>query len=251
MSNFTPLTDGMDANAVNFNGPLQELSNAIDNRADGSTAMPSPAITSFASSQHDHTDAANGGQIPPGALDDTGASAGDVPTVQSGGGVAWQAFRVVPAGAMMPYAAAVAPSGWLLCDGSAVSRTTYADLFAAIGTSFGSGDGSTTFNLPDMRGRVPGGLDNMGGTSANRVTDAQADSVGGSVGAEDHTLSEGEMPSHTHDMERRGEGSYLSDTRVRAGGSSATTNYATESAGGDQPHNNVQPTLFLSYIIAT
>lgn len=74
-----------------------------------------------------------------------------------------------PPGAYMPYAGATAPTGWLLCAGQAVSRTTYAALFAAIGTTHGAGDGSATFNLPDLRGRVPAGKDNMEGTAANRL----------------------------------------------------------------------------------
>lgn len=108
----------------------------------------------------------------------------------------------VPVGALLPYAGTASPDTnvWLLCDGDAVSRTTYAALFTAIGTTFGNGDGSTTFNLPDLRGRVPMGLDNMGGSSANRVTDASADSLGGAVGSEDHTLTASEMPSHTHSI---------------------------------------------------
>ena len=76
---------------------------------------------------------------------------------------------IIPAGSMLPYGGATAPPGWLLCDGSAVSRTTYAALFAAISTAFGAGDGSTTFNLPDARGRVLVGKDNMGGTAASRM----------------------------------------------------------------------------------
>ena len=60
----------------------------------------------------------------------------------------------VPAGCIMPYAGATAPDGWLFCHGQAVSRSDYADLFIAIGTAYGAGDGSTTFNLPDLRGRV-------------------------------------------------------------------------------------------------
>jgi microcystin-dependent protein len=67
-----------------------------------------------------------------------------------------------PSGAMMDYAGATAPSGWLMCDGAAVSRTTYANLFAAIGTSYGVGNGSTTFNLPDFRGRFARYNDDMG-----------------------------------------------------------------------------------------
>lgn len=78
----------------------------------------------------------------------------------------------VPIGAQMSFAGATAPNGWLLCYGQAVSRTTYALLFAIIGVAYGIGDGSSTFNLPDKRGRVSVGQDNMGGAAANRVTAA-------------------------------------------------------------------------------
>ncbi|HJV52792.1 MAG TPA: tail fiber protein [Noviherbaspirillum sp.] len=83
--------------------------------------------------------------------------------------IAAAAAAAFPTGVMVPYAGSIAPSGFLLCDGSAVSRSTYASLFAAIGTLHGSGDGATTFNLPDMRGRVAVAPDNMGGTAANRT----------------------------------------------------------------------------------
>ena len=72
----------------------------------------------------------------------------------------------IPSGAVLPFAGTAAPAGWLLCYGQAVSRTTYAALFNALGTAYGAGDGSTTFNLPDLRGRVPGGKDDMGGVAA-------------------------------------------------------------------------------------
>lgn len=72
-------------------------------------------------------------------------------------------------GLVLPYAGGSAPPGWLLCYGQAVSRATYAGLFEAIGTVYGTGDGSTTFNVPDMRGRVAAGKDNMGGTAAGRL----------------------------------------------------------------------------------
>lgn len=73
----------------------------------------------------------------------------------------------IPAGAYLPFAGSTAPTGWLLCAGQAVSRTTYAALFAVVGTTYGIGDGSTTFNLPDLRGRVIAGKDDMNGTAAN------------------------------------------------------------------------------------
>lgn len=75
----------------------------------------------------------------------------------------------VKPGTIMPFAGDVAPSGCLFCYGQAVSRTTYAALFAVIGTTYGAGDGSTTFALPDLRGRVPGGKDDMGGSAASRL----------------------------------------------------------------------------------
>lgn len=68
-------------------------------------------------------------------------------------------FQSAPPGILAPYAGAAAPTGWLICDGAAVSRTTYAALFAAIGVAYGVGDGSTTFNLPNLKGRMPAGLD--------------------------------------------------------------------------------------------
>jgi microcystin-dependent protein len=78
-------------------------------------------------------------------------------------------FDATPSGTVVGYAGTAAPNGWLLCDGAAVSRTTFAALFAAIATSYGAGDESTTFNLPDLRGRVGVGKDDMGGAAANRA----------------------------------------------------------------------------------
>jgi microcystin-dependent protein len=95
----------------------------------------------------------------------------------------------VPVGAMMAYAGATAPSGWHLCYGQAVSRTTYSALFSIIGIAYGAGDGSTTFNLPDKRGRASIGADNMGGSAANRVTNAVSGvdaTVVGNVGGDQH-----------------------------------------------------------------
>ena len=72
-------------------------------------------------------------------------------------------------GIVLPFAGAAAPSGWLLCQGQTVSRVTYAALFAAIGTTFGAGDGSTTFGVPDMRGEFPRGLDAGRGVDSGRT----------------------------------------------------------------------------------
>lgn len=94
---------------------------------------------------------------------------------------------ILPPGVMVPYLGAAAPTGWLLCDGSAVSRTTYAALYAILSTVYGTGDGSTTFNLPDLRGRTP-----VGKNTATFAT------LGAKGGEESHVLSVAEMPSHQH-----------------------------------------------------
>lgn len=109
-----------------------------------------------------------------------------------------QTNQVLPAGVMLPYAGNAAPAGWVLCEGQELSRTTFAALFAAIGTTYGAGNGTTTFNAPDMRGRVPVGSDNMGGGggAAGRIT--ASTTRGSSSGAEKHTLTEAEMPNHNH-----------------------------------------------------
>lgn len=107
----------------------------------------------------------------------------------------------IPVGVISAYAGSSAPSGWLLCFGQAVSRSTYSDLFAALSTTYGAGDGSTTFNLPDLRGRVPAGVDNMGGSAASRLTNAvlsASNTLGAAGGAQTHTLDSSQIPAHSH-----------------------------------------------------
>lgn len=118
-------------------------------------------------------------------------------------------------GTVLPFAGAAAPNGWLLCYGQAVSRTDYAILFGIIGTTFGAGDGSTTFNLPDLRGRVPAGKDNMGGTPANRLTTAgsgvDGPTLGAAGGSQAHTLTTAQMPAHAHGVTDPGHGHGVTD----------------------------------------
>lgn len=96
----------------------------------------------------------------------------------------------------MPFAGTVAPQGCLLCDGSAVSRTTYADLFSVIGTIYGAGDGSTTFNIPDLSGKVVLGVSN-------------SHSLGSTGGSETVTLTSDQLPSHVHVVPQHGHGNNI------------------------------------------
>lgn len=165
-------------------------------------------------------------------------------------------------------AGSTVPSGWLLCYGQAISRTTYADLFAEIGTTYGAGDGSTTFNVPDNRGRADVGKDNMGGVSANRLTNQSGglngDTLGATGGSETHTLTESQMPLHGHPFRISNDSTGAGYT---GGFTTRTTGAVTRSAftgtpsstdgeqiggtGGGAAHNNVQPSIVFNVIIKT
>lgn len=167
---------------------------------------------------------------------------------------------IVPTGSVTGYAGSSAPSGWLLCDGSQQPVSTYPALDAILGTTYGSrtngsGDaGSTHFRLPDLRGRVVAGRDNMGGTAASRLTStvlSASNALGATGGAQTHILTSSQIPAHSHGIDYfyrttfAGGGS-LNGTNLEATGTVGTTR---DNTGGGNAHTNTQPTIVLNYII--
>jgi microcystin-dependent protein len=148
----------------------------------------------------------------------------------------------VPPGTIAMYAGSAAPSGWLLCDGSSYSTTTYANLYGAIGTTYGSGSG--TFKVPNMQCRFP-----LGAGSSTGLTTR---TLGATGGEEAHTLTTAELPAHTHTQTQvwYTSGSF---STVAVGGPYPLDAGPrdTQSTGGGAAHNTVPPFLVLSFIIKT
>ena len=162
---------------------------------------------------------------------------------QTGGGSA--TGDTLPVGSIMPYPKATAPENWLICDGSAISRTDYSELFNAIGTTFGEGDGSTTFNLPNIKGRTIVGLD---------TDDTDFNTIGKTLGEKTHTLTVAEMPEHNHKQSLDGGNSGNSGNAAYSWSIPAnqylyTGDDLAGKTGGSQPHNNIQPSFVATYII--
>ena len=144
----------------------------------------------------------------------------------------------VPAGVIAQFGGSTAPTGWKLCDGTAYSRTvTYDTLFAAIGTTYGAGDGSTTFNVPNLKGKVPVGLDD---------SQSEFNLLGETGGAKTHTLITAEIPSHSHSSLQLGNAGGSTGLPVTG---TVTTDTTTGSTGGGGAHNNLQPYIVVNYII--
>ena len=204
-------------------------------------------------------------------------TAGQFMTTDGSGTLSFASVVSFLSGMIMPYAGTSAPTGWLFCYGQDVSRSTYADLFAVVGTTYGTGDGSSTFTLPDLRGRTIAGQDDMGGASANRLTNQtgglDGDTLGATGGAETHTLVEAELAAHDHFTVANTDGGSTSDaltgsevinksrqypyggggeifsyTLQGQSGTSATLG-PTSDTGSGTAHNNVQPTIILNYMI--
>lgn len=158
-------------------------------------------------------------------------------------------------GSIKAWPAAAAPASWMLCDGSALSRTLYPGLFAVLGTTWGAGDGSTTFNLPDMRGRFVLGA-GQGASLANRILAA-------SGGEEAHQLSIGELAVHTHiqnahihvvgvqSLAAAGTGCLTPVAYPGAGGgyNSQSVTATNQNTGSGTPHENMPPFLVITYIV--
>lgn len=163
----------------------------------------------------------------------------------------------MPVGSIVDFSGETAPEGFLFCYGQAVSRTTYDELFSVIGTTYGSGNGTTTFNLPDYRGRVGAGKDNMGGTSANRLNGSvsPASTALGSVGGvKEVVLTKDQMPAHNHTGTTSEDGEHDHFTVNVSDGSSnvtSSTSIATHgTAAGDSEYQikgtSTTPTLGLT-----
>lgn len=177
-------------------------------------------------------------------------------------------------GELRMFGAGTPGAGWAPCDGSALSRTVYSALFAYLGTTWGPGDGVTTFNVPDLRGRGPIGAGTGAGLTARAVGT-------GNIGEEAHVLSTGEIPGHNHGVTDAGHAHGIKDNNGRDAtgnimGTSAstgegyqsaptgdhasftgldvqgaTTGITTQSAGGGGGHNNMQPSAVVSFYIKT
>jgi len=153
--------------------------------------------------------------------------------------------NAIPAGIIEMFGGSSAPTGYLLCDGSAVSRTTYSALFTAIGTTYGAGDGSTTFNLPNLKGRIAVGYNSA---------ETEFNALGKTGGEKAHTLTIAEMPEHKHTDKIRVSPTGFGDYAVAIASNTGTGDNSgifIGNTGGDGSHNNLQPYIVLNYIIKT
>jgi microcystin-dependent protein len=205
----------------------------------------------------------NSSQIDDGAVGTSELAAGAVTQAKAASGI------FVPIGGIVQYGGTTAPTNWVLCQGQAISRTTYADLFTALGTAYGVGDGSTTFNVPNLKGSIGVGLDS---------TQTEFDTLGEAGGAKTVTLAETQIPAHSHPdgtLSAAAAGSHFHGVndvlRYVGTGGIYTTSFGTNvgsgaftsteanhthdvtgstgNTGGGQAHSNLQPYVVLNYII--
>jgi microcystin-dependent protein len=174
----------------------------------------------------------------------------------------------IPLGAMLPYTGSTAPNtAFVLPFGQAISRTTYATYFSLVSTTFGTGDGSTTFNVIDMRGRLPIGQDNMGGSAASRVTTAGSSidgtTIGANGGGQSVSILQGNLPNVTLggsvtyaanssgiSYQPGGAGATVVSAMASGGNTSATTTSVSISLGGSGTVlNKMPPGIVVPYIL--
>lgn len=159
----------------------------------------------------------------------------------------------IPTGSVISFAGSLAPNGWLMCDGRLVACATYPDLYRVIGRTYTLNlpnlpIGQDLFCVPDMRGRVPVGVELNHNNASLRVT--SNNQLGNSGGEEKHQLTEPELARHKHsfNVDNSGPASTFSINNDHVHPTRAAI-FETTSTGGDQPHNNMQPYLILNYII--
>lgn len=148
---------------------------------------------------------------------------------------------LVPIGAVMEWYADTAPQGWLLLNGQAVSRTTYAVLYALWGTKYGAGNGSTTFNLVDKRDLV----------AVGKSTSPEFDELGKKFGTKTHTLTTAEMPKHKHSLSYYGQisGTTYQGVQGPNGALVGTDAKGVSETGGSGEHNNIQPSIAANFVV--
>ena len=169
----------------------------------------------------------------------------------------------IPTATIVPWSSASVPSGFLECDGSNVSRTTYADLFAIVGTTYGAGDGSSTFGLPDLQDNVAVGKSNNKAlaSTGGANTVAATGNIGGSTA--NASLTEAQLASHDHGMNAGGRSMAQNQLDKEIGGQ-APESVVTFNAGSGSGHQHnmsanftgdstsvIQPYLTVIYIIKT
>ena len=176
----------------------------------------------------------------------------------------------VPVGTIFPFGGVSAPANYLLAYGQEISRSTYAALFSVFGTRYGAGNGSTTFNLPDLRDRAVFGTGAMGGEDANRVSNYPT-TLAASGGVSQHKLELNEIPAHKHGISMSTAGAHQhtispiaeggvggdnvqgwyprTGTLATSTAGAHTHTVTMDNAGGGDGHNNMPPFIVLNYII--
>ncbi len=242
-----------EATCVDFSGHIDGSNIEIDEIADGYTDLGSEVgdiviirpTTNWANNVADVLEV---------TLEDDGELKPDAAINSPQGTLA----NVTPVGSVLDYAGTAAPTGWLLCYGqalNAVTSTQYQDLFDVIGNVFGGSD-NTDFVVPDLRGRVVAGQDDMGGSSANRLTNPASttggingDTFGTTGGVETHVLTVAQLAAHTHTTTLPANATAGATGNFFAGNNGGSLAAPSSSTGTDAAHNNVQPTMILNKII--